>query len=106
MSVDSEWVSMRGSMRKNAGIAGMGVLRVALLFGSAAAALTLILTPLADSQSRKLIARNTTQGIDRISTGSITSSYKGQYTVRRSVLQPDRDSVCVMRDNGSRSGDC
>ena len=41
-----------------------------------------------------------------ISTGSITSSYKGQYTVRRSVLQPDRDSVCVMRDNGSRSGDC
>ncbi|MCB1418299.1 MAG: hypothetical protein KDJ74_04565 [Notoacmeibacter sp.] len=105
MSVESEWVGMRGSMRKNAGVAGMGMVRVALLFGSAAAALTLILTPLADSQSRKIVARNAPQGIDRISTGSI-SNYKGQYTVRRSVLQAERDSVCIIRDNGSRAGDC
>lgn len=104
MSSENEWAGLRGTMRKNAGAAGMGVLRMALLFGSAAVALALIATPYVESQSRQVAARSNVQGLDTISTGSI--SYKGQYTVRRSILQAAPDSTCIIRDNGSRSGDC
>ena len=36
----------------SAGGAGMGILRITLLFGSAAVALALIIAPIADSQTR------------------------------------------------------
>ncbi len=104
MSIENEWAGLRGTVRKNAGVAGMGALRIALLFGSAAVALALIATPYVESQSRQIAARTNAPGLDTISTGSI--SYKGQYTVRKSILQSAPDSTCIIRDNGSRSGDC
>lgn len=92
----------------------MGVLRVALLFGSAAVAIALILTPIAEKQTERMLY-SSHPGLDRMSTGSIgngfTSGPLGQrsahnYTVRRSVLQPSPNSVCIIKQNGMRTGDC
>ena len=82
------------------GVAGTGVLRIALLFGSAAVALTLIIAPFAENYARSQVAG----GFDMMSTGSTPA--KNSYTIRRSVLQPAPESVCIIRPNGSRSGEC
>lgn len=105
MSLEKEWDSIRPDRSLRAAQAGMGVLRLALLFGSAAIALALIATPLLDRESRQAFARDTGPfGLDMTSTGSIGSS--SSYTVRRSVLQPSPDSVCIIRADGRRSGEC
>lgn len=105
MSLEKEWDAIRPDRSQRASQAGMGVLRLALLFGSAAIALVLIATPLLDRESRQIYARdNGVFGLDMTSTGSISRS--SSYTVRRSVLQPSPDSVCIIRADGSRSGDC
>ena len=83
------------------GVAGTGVLRIALLFGSAAVALTLIMAPFAENYARSQVAG----GFDMMSTGS-TPAKQNSYTIRRSVLQPAPESVCIIRPNGSRSGEC
>lgn len=101
MSLDKDWDAIRPD-RSRAASAGMGILRVTLLFGSAAVALALIATPYLDglrSQSDGLAG-----GLDMTSTGSI--GRRDTYTLRRSVLQPLPSSVCVIRANGKRSGDC
>lgn len=79
------------------------VLRVALLFGSVAIAIALIATAVLDNSLGDRFAR-AEYGIDRTATGSI--GYKGTYVMRRSVLQSSPDAVCIMRDNGTRSGEC
>ncbi len=101
MTHDSEWDAIRGRRAPMLGLAGMGLLRVVLLFGSAAVALALILAPLA--------ARYTGShaigigGLDYNATGSIGG--RGEYTIRRSVLQRP-GAVCIIRADGRRSGDC
>ena len=85
--------------------AGMGALRVALLFGSAAVALALILTPLIESQAERM-AYSSPAGVDMMATGTVGSRSSGAYTIRRSVLQPSPNSVCIIRQNGMRTGDC
>ncbi len=102
MSSEAEWQSVRGD-RTIFGIAGMGVLRITLLFGSAAVALALILAPIADSQTRQIV-QGGPAGLDRMTTGSVSTG--GRYTIRRSVLQDSPSAICIIRDNGSRSGDC
>lgn len=84
-----------------------GILRVTLLFGSAAVALTLILVPIADRHaSQRSVASVPSQGVDMMSTGSITARGGDRYTIRRSVLQPDANAVCIIRDTGERTGAC
>jgi hypothetical protein len=85
-----------------------GILRVTLLFGSAAIALTLILVPIADKHARdRIFASVESPGLDRMSTGSIAPRDAGEsYTIRRSVLQQDPNSVCIIRETGVRSGSC
>ncbi|RWO60923.1 hypothetical protein [Mesorhizobium sp.] len=113
MSLDRDWDSIRPDRSFRA--AGMGILRITLLFGSAAVALALIATPLLDNRTRS--ARDDfAGGLDRMSTGSVESTAsigntgstgrRDTYTLRRSVLQPLPTSICVIRDNGQRSGDC
>lgn len=85
------------------GTAGAGILRVTLLFGFVAVALALILTPLAENRTRTAVASYSPLGLDRLTTGS-TSGMR-TYTVRRSVLQQP-GAVCVIRSDGSRTGDC
>lgn len=82
-------------------VAGMVMLRATLLFGSAAVALALILTPLADRFSRN---SSIGVGVDYMSTGSIERP--SNYTIRRSVLQKDSSSVCIVQANGRYTGDC
>jgi len=80
--------------------AGFGALRVALLFGLMGIALALIFVPFAERKAESLVA----SGLDMTTTGSIRPG--DTYTVRRSVLQPSPDAVCIIRSDGSRSGEC
>jgi hypothetical protein len=106
MNPEADWQSIRGDRGSVLGIAGIGILRITLLFGSAAVALALILAPIADSQTRQFVG-GAGDGLDRMPTGSIgRSGAAGSYTIRRSVLQVSPSAICIIRDNGTRSGDC
>lgn len=103
MSLD-DWDAIRPDRRARAIGAGMGLLRVTLLFGSAIVALALLAVPVLDNYNdRQEIARGGLIGVDTTMTGSISRS--NTYTIRRSVLQSSPDSVCVIRAN-RHSGDC
>ncbi|TRC97843.1 hypothetical protein FJV76_10670 [Mesorhizobium sp. WSM4303] len=104
MSLDREWDSIRPDRSFRAANAGMSILRITLLFGSAAVALALIAVPVLDKQTRSSSRDALTSGLDTISTGSVGS--RATYTLRRSVLQPSPSSVCIIRADGRRSGDC
>lgn len=111
MSFRDEWEQPRMDRGWNFGAAGMGAVRVALLFGSAAVALALFLTPFVESQSNRLAyssypSGSYPAGLDMMPTGTIGQRDTGSYTVRRSVLQPSPNSVCIIRQNGMRTGDC
>lgn len=102
MNFDSEWNSNSPNRGVRVANAGMGLLRITLLFGSAAIALALFATPYLADQSRQQIAGSRYSGLDLMSTGSIGAK---TYTVRRSILQTSPGAVCIIRD-GVQSGDC
>lgn len=106
MGSDGDWRRFRSGISAGAGRAGFGILRVSLLFGSAVIALALIATPYLERESR-LRTAGAERGLqlDRMSTGSVGAAGE-TYTMRRSVLQASPRAVCIIRDNGSRSGDC
>lgn len=82
-----------------------GLIRLTLLFGSAVVGLALIAVMVMNDRFGDTMAESGYgPGIDRNPTGSI--GYQGTYVLRRSVLQPSPTSVCIIRDNGTRSGDC
>ncbi|MBZ9991865.1 hypothetical protein LB572_32725 [Mesorhizobium sp. BH1-1-5] len=105
MSLERDWDSIRPDRGFRAVDAGMGILRITLLFGSAAVALALIATPFLDSQARQSARDGFSGGLDMTATGSV-GHRPNTYTVRRSVLQPLPSSICVIRNDGSRSGEC
>ena len=106
MSLDDDWEKTRGP-RWHVGGAGMGALRVALLFGSAAVALALILTPVVENHTqRALYSPYPGGGLDIMATGTVGQRQGSGYVVRRSVLQSSPGSVCIIRQNGVKSGDC
>ncbi len=105
MESDQEWEAAESRKYDLTVSAGMSVLRITLLFGSAAIALALLVTPIVSRISQpESNLWSGAQGIDYTQTGSI--GYQGSYTIRRSVLQGSAGSICVIRDNGTRSGDC
>ncbi len=106
MGLREEWEEPHPARGGALGDFGMGALRVTLLFGSAAVALALILTPLVESQVERMAYSSHGGRLDTMATGSIGSRAGGAYTVRRSVLQPSPSSVCIIRSNGTRTGDC
>ncbi|EJM99219.1 hypothetical protein [Phyllobacterium sp. YR531] len=87
------------------GAAG-GILRITLLFGSAAVALALIIAPLANRTSQAVVDYSAGRSLDEIQTGSIKKADPSTYTIRRSVLQNTPNSVCVIQNNGLKTGDC
>ena len=101
MDNDRKWESERGGRETVWGMTSMGLLRATLLFGSAAIALALIIAPIAESQTRKFVG---SPGVDTMATGSVQP--RNNYTLRRSVLQEFPGAICVIRDNGTRSGNC
>ncbi len=103
MSADRDWEVSRNERAWRFEDAGMGALRITLLFGSVAVALALLIVPMLD-RGTGLFAERSAAGIDVMSTGSIGAGKS--YTIRRSVLQDSPNSVCIIRSNGTRSGDC
>jgi len=103
MRPEDEWDMIRSDRGSLLGGAGIGVLRIVLLFGSAAVALAMILVPIADDYTRSQLA-GAGYGLDLTTTGSIKSG--SNFTIRKSILQSSPTSVCIIRDNGLRSGDC
>ncbi len=106
MNNEDAWDLVRNARGWRLADAGSGAIRAAMLFGSAGIALALILVPVLDGATRDQYAA--TQpfpgDIDMTSTGSVQPS--GTYTIRKSVLQSSPDSVCYIRANGARVGDC
>ncbi|PTM96598.1 hypothetical protein [Mycoplana dimorpha] len=82
-----------------------GVLNLALLFGTAAIALALVLTPVLSSRTNPRMMAHTPDEFDMISTGSVPKRGEGKrYTVRRSVLQEMPGAVCIVDADGVSSG--
>lgn len=106
MNDDSDWNYGRSRTAKKAGRGvglGAGMLRVTLLFGTAAVALALFATPYLAGEGRQQLSDARYGGLDFMSTGSVASR---TYTERRSVLQKSPGAVCIIRADGARSGDC
>lgn len=84
-----------------------GPVRAALLFGTAAMAIAVILTPIvADRSTTARIAAAPDQ-FDNIVTGSIPKRQtRNVYTVRKSILQDNPEALCIIRSNGVKTGDC
>jgi hypothetical protein len=102
MSPEEQWNLVRGARASRLENAGMGVLRITLLFGSAVIAFALLATPALDMRTRH--GTEGGLGLDLMSTGATTRSEV--YTIRRSVLQSRPDAVCIIRSNGQHSGEC
>lgn len=97
----TEWLSK--SLKKiNLSNAGMGALRVVLLFGSAAVAFTLLLTPDGERRPRQAILD---PGIDHIVTSSFGSS-NNAYQARRGTFRFAPETGCIISRDGSKRGDC
>lgn len=85
------------------GTSGFGTLRIALLFGSAAVALAIVLVPIMQRTASGRIAA--AEATDPIVTGG-TSKERSRYSIRRSVLSDRPDEPCVIYADGSNTGTC
>ncbi|AKI03268.1 hypothetical protein IMCC20628_04600 [Hoeflea sp. IMCC20628] len=84
-----------------------GAVRVALLFGTAAIAVAAILTPILADRSTSARVAWAPEEFDNITTGSIPQrSPITVYTVRKSILQESPGSLCIIRSDGRKTGDC
>jgi hypothetical protein len=100
---NSDWERAAHAPARN--LLDSGAVRVALLFGSAAVAFTMILAPIIDRGAGNFaLKRGTSSKFDTTATGSILKT-RG-YTVRRSVLQNGAASVCIIDQGGGQSGKC
>lgn len=106
MALGDDWEKPHSDRLWGLGDTALGSLHVALLFGAGAVALALVLTPIAESQTERLLYSSYPAGLDMMPTGTVGQRSTGSYTIRRSVLQPSPNSVCIIRDNGMRTGDC
>lgn len=102
--MENDWRSDRGERRVSALWHGWSSIHVALMFGAAAVAMALLLTPLFDRGAEGYVAQF--GDLDRTTTGSTSRGGTQVYTIRKSVLQPSPDSVCIIRPNGTRTGEC
>jgi hypothetical protein len=102
---DDFWKAVREKEQSSNASRRTGALNLALLFGTAVVALTLILTPMLADKSRSSVFASVPAEFDTITTGSIPGTENGKrYTIRRSVLQETPGSVCVVQGYGSGAG--
>ena len=95
MMDDDFWKAVREKEQ-----ASSKALNIALLFGTAAVALSLILTPMLSDKSKSSVLASAPE-FDAITTGSIPKTENGKrYTIRRSVLQQEPGAVCVIQGYG------
>ena len=102
--MEDDWRAERGEQRETGVMQGWSPIHVALMFGAAAVAMALFLTPVFDRGTEGYLA--SADNLDRMTTGSTPRRGRQVYTIRKSVLQASPDSVCVIRANGMRHGDC
>jgi hypothetical protein len=108
---DDFWKAVREKEQASVSSRKTGALNIALLFGTAVVALTLILTPMLADKSKSSVFASAPSEFDSITTGSIPKTENGaksengkRYTIRRSVLQDTPGSVCVVQGYGSGVG--
>jgi len=102
---DDFWKAVREKQQTSTGSSRTGALNIALLFGTAVVALTLILTPMLADKSKSSVFASAPSEFDTMMTGSIPKTENGKrYTIRRSVLQETPGSVCVVQGYGSGVG--
>lgn len=109
------WRAVRMKERSSNNSRRTGALNIALLFGTAAIALTLIITPmLADRSTVAHVAdAPIADPYDDIQTGSIRpvndinarpeTENGRRYVIRRSILNPEPGAACIVQ--GYKSGD-
>lgn len=88
------WLSAETHSDRGRRRGGIGAIRIALLFGTMAVALALLLPPIASDHSREMVyAAN---AIDPMTTASISAnSGVHRYTIRRSILQ-EPGTACIV----------
>ncbi|MFS2153187.1 hypothetical protein [Rhizobium sp. Rhizsp42] len=108
---DDFWKAVREKEQASVSSRKTGALNIALLFGTAVVALTLILTPMLADKSKSSVFASAPSEFDSITTGSIPKGENGpksengkRYTIRRSILQDTPGSVCVVQGYGSGVG--
>lgn len=104
MSDELEWAKIRKPKPSSVSEAGTGIMRIALLFGGLAIAMGLFVAPLLDQDSDDRLFSSF--GVDPITTASTQRKKGSTYIVRRSVLQSNPSSKCIVHANGSAFGDC
>jgi hypothetical protein len=101
---DDFWKAVQEKEQSYTSSRKTGALNIALLFGTAAVALSLILTPMLSDRSKGPVLANAPD-LDSITTGSIPQTENGKrYTIRRSVMQQEPGSVCIVQGYGADSG--
>lgn len=104
---DEFWKTVRLSQKSAYRSGRTGALNIALLFGTAVIALSLIITPMLAGNNDERRLAHVQEDFDNLTTGSIKPAEKGakHYTIRRSVLQEEPGSVCIVQGYGS-GDDC
>ena len=98
------WKTVEGRQSYSNKSRRTGVLNVALLFGTAVIALSLIVTPMLAGKSSTRVAQFN-DNYDMISTGSIKKTDAGKtYSIRRSITQPMPEMPCVVIGYSNESG--
>lgn len=104
MGNDDFWSSVYSASSENKRQGRYSIVRMALLFGSAAVALALIIPSMIDTSSNDWELLSSSRGLDYTTTA--TARRSREYTIQRSVLQPSASSVCIIEPNGRQTGDC
>ena len=101
---DDFWKAVQEKEQASHASRRTGALNIALLFGTAAVALSLILTPMLADKSKSSVFASA-PAFDSMTTGSIPQSENGKrYTIRRSVLEKTPGSVCIVQGYGTDGG--
>lgn len=100
---DSDWRDRSSAWDNYSG--GLSPLRIALLFGVMAVAVAMLAVPVLQDGARDLSFAGNSVGVDTMATASVRNG-GSRYTIRRSVLQPTPNSICIVRPNGTRTGVC
>ena len=102
---EDSWKTVRAQHRAAHSSGKTGALNIALLFGTAAIALSLIVTPMLANREDSRHLAQVQEEFDLITTGSIKPQEKGpkHYTIRRSVLQESPGSVCIVQGYNSET---
>jgi hypothetical protein len=104
MANDEFWKKIQSPDPEIAGVSHKtGALNIALLFGTAVIAMTLILTPFLAKQADDADTVADLPAFDNLTTGSVksTTEHNGRrFTIRRSILQDDPSLPCRIEGTG------